>query len=111
MSDSEDEENETFFLDVSNAVGGTILDGRGTGTILDDQNFLVYRGQQKDGTAGVQGLDGPWGVAVSPDGDHLYICLGIVTVAFDNGDGIGTQGCGPTAWTMPDCSTIGFSSG
>ncbi len=72
LSDEEDEEDETFFLNLSGPVGGSLLDAQGVATILDDQNFLVYRGQQHNGTEGVQGLDGPWGVAVSPDGEHLY---------------------------------------
>jgi Calx-beta domain-containing protein/List-Bact-rpt repeat protein len=36
LPDTADEPDETLFVDLSNAVGATISDGRGTGTILDD---------------------------------------------------------------------------
>jgi DNA-binding beta-propeller fold protein YncE len=34
---------------------------------------LTYVGMQKDGVGGVDGLDSPRSVAVSPDGDHVYV--------------------------------------
>jgi DNA-binding beta-propeller fold protein YncE len=33
---------------------------------------LTYRQTLHDGAGGVTGLDGPWDVAVSPDGDNVY---------------------------------------
>ena len=35
--------------------------------------FLNFVEAQKDGLGGVQGLDGPRSVAVSPDGAHVYV--------------------------------------
>jgi probable HAF family extracellular repeat protein len=37
-ADKKKELNETFFVNLTGAVGGFILDGQGTGTILDDDN-------------------------------------------------------------------------
>jgi hypothetical protein len=39
--DTIDEPNETFFVNLSAAAGGTILDAQGVGTILDDEGPIV----------------------------------------------------------------------
>ncbi len=88
LADDEDEDNETFTLNISNPVNGTILDAQGVATILDDQSFLIYRGQQKNGVEGVLGLDGPWSVAVSPDGAHLYAVSETDTLILFNRDSL-----------------------
>ncbi|MDY7095568.1 MAG: beta-propeller fold lactonase family protein, partial [Acidobacteriota bacterium] len=74
LADAEDESDETFFVDLGNPVGGSILDGRGVGTITDDQSFLIFVEQQKNGSSGLEGggLDGALAVAVSPDGEQVY---------------------------------------
>jgi 6-phosphogluconolactonase (cycloisomerase 2 family) len=43
---------------------------------------LTFVEQEKDGVGGVDGLDGAWGVASSPDGAHVYVAsLGDSAVA------------------------------
>ncbi|MDX1746378.1 MAG: Calx-beta domain-containing protein, partial [Halobacteriales archaeon] len=71
--DDTDEDDETFFVDLSNPVNGTILDGQGQGTIVDIVQFLIYIEQLVDGVGPVGGLGGAWAVTVSPDGEHVYV--------------------------------------
>lgn len=40
--DTETETNKTFFVDLSNANGGSIVDGQGVGTILDNDGSYIY---------------------------------------------------------------------
>ena len=38
----------------------------------DGATLLSYAGMAQDGAGGIEGLDGAFGVAVSPDGKHVY---------------------------------------
>ncbi len=72
LADTIDEDDETFFLNLSTPGNATILDGQGQGTIVDSAQLLVFVEAEKDGIAGVSGLAGAFATAVSPDGDHVY---------------------------------------
>lgn len=72
LADVVDEDEELFYLDVSNPVNGTILDGSGQGTIVDASQFLIFVEAEVDGIAGVDGLAGATDAAFSPDGEHVY---------------------------------------
>jgi len=73
QSDDLNEDDETFFLDISVPVNASILDGQGQAIIVDAAQFLVWLEAQVQGASGVEGLTGASGVAVSPDGGHVYV--------------------------------------
>ncbi len=71
VGDNVNEEDETFFLNLSGAsVNATIADNQATGTIYDDDGFLTFI--EAESLALVEALYGVSGLAVSPDGAHLY---------------------------------------
>lgn len=73
LFDSQDEDDETFFLDLSAPTGGTLLDNQGKATIVDTIQFLFFVEKEQEGTGSVEGLTGTWTVAVSPDGRSVYV--------------------------------------
>jgi len=72
--DEIDEDDETFFVDLSGAAGGgaTIADPQAVGTILDDDGFLTWIEAETLSQLRAP-LFGASGAAVSPDGDHVYV--------------------------------------
>jgi DNA-binding beta-propeller fold protein YncE len=73
LADVLNEDDEIFFLDISAPVNASILDPQGQATIIDSAQFLVWVEAQIDGVGGVDGLAGAAGLAVSPDGAHVYV--------------------------------------
>lgn len=71
VGDNVNEDDETFFVNLSGAsVNATIADNQATGTIYDDDGFLTFI--EAESLALVEALYGVSGLAVSPDGAHLY---------------------------------------
>ncbi len=71
VGDNVNEDDETFFLNLSGAsVNATIADNQATGTIYDDDGFLTFI--EAESLALIEALYGVSGLAVSPDGAHLY---------------------------------------
>ncbi len=71
VGDLDDESDETFLVNLSGAsVNATIADGQAAGTIYDDDGFLTFI-EAEDLTL-IEALFGVSGLAVSPDGSHLY---------------------------------------
>ncbi len=71
VGDNVNEEDETFFLNLSGAsVNATIADSQAIGTIYDDDGFLTFI--EAESMALVESLYGVSGLAVSPNGAHLY---------------------------------------
>lgn len=73
LFDTEDESEETFFLNLSAPSGGTLLDSQGQATIVDTIQFLFYIEKEVEGTGSVTGLAGSWTATVSPDGLAVYV--------------------------------------
>ncbi|MCD4749011.1 MAG: beta-propeller fold lactonase family protein [Thermoanaerobaculales bacterium] len=73
LADTLNEEEETFFVTLSNSVNSSILDGEGQGIIVDAAQFLMWLEAQVDGVSSVDGLAGAYASAPSPDGLHLYV--------------------------------------
>lgn len=73
LFDSQDEEDETFFLDLSAPANATLLDSQGQATIVDTIQFLFFVEQEQEGAGSVEGLTGTFAVAVSPDGHSVYV--------------------------------------
>ncbi len=73
LGDTLNEEDETFFLNLSDPVNCSILDGEGQGIIVDSAQFLMWTEAQVDGSSSVDGLAGAYASALSPDGLHLYV--------------------------------------
>ncbi len=71
--DEIDEDDESFFVNLSGvSSNATISDGQASGTILDDDGFLTWiEAESLDQLRAP--LFGASGVAVSPDGDHVYV--------------------------------------
>ncbi|MEO8196995.1 MAG: beta-propeller fold lactonase family protein [Thermoanaerobaculia bacterium] len=71
VGDNVNEEDETFLLNLSGAsANSTIADTQATGTIYDDDGFLTFI--EAESLTLVEALYGVSGLAVSPDGAHLY---------------------------------------
>lgn len=73
LADTVNEDDETFFLNLSNPFNASILDGQGQSIIVDAAQFLMWLEAQVDGASGVDGLAGSYHSALSPDGLHLYV--------------------------------------
>ncbi len=73
LADTLNEEDETFFVTLSNPINSSILDGEGQGIIVDAAQFLMWLEAQVDGVSSVGGLAGAYASAVSPNGLHLYV--------------------------------------
>ena len=73
LSDTLNEDDETFFLNLQNPVNASILDGQGQCIVVDGAQFLIFVEVEKDGIAGADGLAGAFASAVSPDGAHVYV--------------------------------------
>lgn len=71
LADSTPEPNETFALTLSNPVNADLADADGVATIIDPAFEPTI--QLVEDETGVNGLSGPSAVAVSPDGDHVYV--------------------------------------
>ncbi|RLE17312.1 MAG: hypothetical protein DRJ65_22970, partial [Acidobacteria bacterium] len=69
LADTLNEEDETFFVTLSNPGNSSILDGEGQGIIVDAAQFLMWLETQVDSLA----LAGAYASAISPDGLHLYV--------------------------------------
>ena len=73
VGDNVNEDDETFFVNLSGAsVNATIADSQGIGTIYDDDGFLTFV-EAEELSIGDAPLFGASGVAVSPDGLHVYV--------------------------------------
>ena len=71
VGDNVNEEDETFFVNLSGAsVNSTLADNQASGTIYDDDGFLTFI--EAESLALIEALYGVSGLAVSPDGAHLY---------------------------------------
>ncbi|MBP9143729.1 MAG: beta-propeller fold lactonase family protein [Thermoanaerobaculia bacterium] len=71
VGDNVNEEDESFFVNLSGAsVNATIADSQAGGTIYDDDGFLTFI--EAESLALIEALYGVSGLAVSPDGAHLY---------------------------------------
>ncbi len=74
LADSRHEPNETFFVELSDPVNA-ILDPTGSiaeGTITDDERMLEWVEAERDGVAGVEGLDTAIAAVVAADGRNVY---------------------------------------
>ncbi len=74
LADSRHEPNETFFVELSDPVNA-ILDPPGSiaeGTITDDERMLDWIEAERDGVAGVEGLDTAIAAVVTADGRNVY---------------------------------------
>ncbi len=71
VGDNVNEGDESFFVNLSGAsVNATLADGQAVGTIYDDDGFLTFI--EAENLTLVEALFGVSGLAVSPDGSHLY---------------------------------------
>ncbi len=71
VGDNANEGDETFLVNLSGASSNsTLADGQAVGTIYDDDGFLTF--VEAESLTLVESLYGVSGVAVSPDGAHLY---------------------------------------
>ena len=70
--DTLEEPNETFFVNLSNAVNGTIGDGQGLGTITNDDALLATLPSGFAETQ-INGLSNPTAFAIHPDG-RIFVC-------------------------------------
>ena len=71
VGDNVNEDDESFFVNLSGAsLNATIADNQATGTIYDDDGFLTFI--EAESLALIEALYGVSGLAVSPDGAHLY---------------------------------------
>ncbi|MEO7793829.1 MAG: beta-propeller fold lactonase family protein [Thermoanaerobaculia bacterium] len=71
VGDNVNEDDETFLLNLSGAsANSTIADTQAIGTIYDDDGFLTFI--EAKSLALIEALFGVSGLAVSPDGAHLY---------------------------------------
>ena len=96
VGDNVNEEDETFLLNLSGAsVNATIADNQGVGTIYDDDGFLTFI--EAESLALVEALYGVSGLAVSPDGAHLY-----ATGQFDDAISVFTRNATTGALTFVD---------
>ncbi len=92
VGDNVNEDDEGFFLNLSGAsVNATLADNQATGTIFDDDGFLTFI--EAESLALIEALYGVSGLAVSPDGGHLY-----ATGQFD--DAISVFGRNPTTGAL-----------
>ena len=73
LSDTLNEEDETFFLTLSNPGNASILDGEGQAVIVDSARFLMWLEAQVDGVSTVDGIAGASASATSPDGADVYV--------------------------------------
>lgn len=73
LADTLNEDDETFFLNLSNPVNASILDDQGQAVVVDAAQFLMWVEAQVDGSSGVDGLAGSYASALSPDGLFLYV--------------------------------------
>lgn len=72
LGDTDDESDETFTVSLSGASANALIaDGAATVTILDDDGFLTWV-EAESLAALPESLFGASGVAVSPDGLHVY---------------------------------------
>jgi len=72
LGDTDDESDETFSVALSGASAGSVIaDGTAVVTILDDDGFLTWV-EAEPLAALPESLFGASGVAVSPDGIHVY---------------------------------------
>lgn len=69
------EPNESFNLDLSNPVQATLGDARALGVIVDPGYDPAVEHNQDvvDESNGVTGIADPSGVAITPDGEHVYV--------------------------------------
>lgn len=96
VGDNVNEEDESFFLNLSGAsANATIADNQATGTIYDDDGFLTFI--EAESLALVEALYGVSGLAVSPDGSHLY-----ATGQFDDAISVFTRNTTTGALTFVD---------
>ncbi len=74
LADSRHEPNETFFVELSTPVNATLDPGGSVaeGTINDDERMLDWVEAERDGVAGVEGLDTAIAAVVSADGRNVY---------------------------------------
>jgi len=81
-SGSPGQADRTFFVNLANPVQGSIQPpGQGQGIIASATNFLNFIEQQANGI-NATGISAASGVAVSPDGDHVYVAgFGSASVA------------------------------
>jgi 6-phosphogluconolactonase (cycloisomerase 2 family) len=92
VGDNANEDDETFLLNLSGAsVNATLADNQAVGTIYDDDGFLTFI--EAESLALIEALYGVSGLAVSPDGGHLY-----ATGQFD--DAISVFGRNPTTGAL-----------
>ncbi len=73
LSDTLNEEDETFFVSLSNPGNASILDGEGQAVIVDSARFLMWLEAQVDGDSTVEGLAGASASATAPDGADVYV--------------------------------------
>lgn len=72
IGDVVDEDDETFLVNLSTpSAPGVIADGQATVRILDDDGFLTFI--EAESLAQIESLFGATGVAVTPDGNHVYV--------------------------------------
>jgi reprolysin-like metallo-peptidase family M12B/Calx-beta domain-containing protein len=75
ISDLVDEADETFFVNLSAPVGGTIGDGQGVGTITDDDGVTDAGSELAHGTRQVRTFDGPDTFAIAQRAYSSYEVL------------------------------------
>jgi glucose/arabinose dehydrogenase len=69
--DGIEEPNETFFVNLTNAVNGTITDPQGVGTINNDEVLASL--PANFGETQIPGLSSPTAMAIHPDG-RIFVC-------------------------------------
>jgi 6-phosphogluconolactonase (cycloisomerase 2 family) len=71
VGDLDDEQDENFVLNLSGAsLNATIADNQAVGTIYDDDGFLTF--VEAEPLGDLEALWGVSGLAVAPDGSHVY---------------------------------------
>lgn len=72
LADNVEENDETFTVRLFDPDLAVIADPKATGTIFNDERFLVFVESQLDGMPGLDDLRGTVATTVSPDGAHVY---------------------------------------
>ena len=85
--DTTPEGNETFFVNLTNAVNATIATAQGTGTINDDDSTNIFQFSSPTASVAENAVPGSATVTVTRTGDTS----GAASVKFETSDGTAKQ--------------------